>query len=557
MQLDSLQWLLIVGGLLTGSVLANVFARRFGTPILLLFLLIGMASQGMMPQLSLSEIQFVASLCLAIILFDGGMNTEHSRFRVGLKPALSLATVGVLITAMLTGVAASWLFDLPLAYGLLLGSIIASTDAAAVFGILGSSGQRLSERISATLEIESGSNDPMAVFLTLAVISWIQQDSANVLQQVQLFAQQMGLGLALGWACGKGASQLLKRLAFSTSFSALLATGLALVVFSGTSWLGGSGFLAVYIAGLMLANQKNMFSVQQFHTSLAWMGQIALFLMLGLLVDLQGLWALALPSLAISLLLMFVARPIAVWISLWWFKFSWRENAFISWVGLRGAVPVVLATFPLVAGIEHANIYFDAAFFVVILSLMVQGWTIPYASKRLNVVLPPLQAPAHHSEFADGQQLLGFTISHDWRAGEVAQHSWPTGVVPVFVAQPGAQHLPVTAQTQLVKGDVLYLVCPSEQEEALQEQFTYDNRRTNKTQRAFFGDFRVQGSTQLADLAAVYGLDVSTQSAQTVAELFQQQFKRPVVGDEINLGVMTLVVHKIADGQCCEASLRF
>ncbi|WP_119396506.1 potassium/proton antiporter [Salinibius halmophilus] len=557
MQIDSLQWLLIVGALLTASVLANVFARRLGTPILLLFLIIGIASQGMMPELSLSQIQFVASLCLAIILFDGGINTDHSRFRVGLKPALSLATLGVFITAMFTGVAASWLFDLPLVYGLLLGSIIASTDAAAVFGILGSSGQRLSERISATLEIESGSNDPMAVFLTLAVISWIQQDSANFLEQVQLFAQQMGLGLAIGWASGKGASEMLKRLAFSTSFSALLATGLALVVFSGTSWLGGSGFLAVYIAGVMLANQRNMFSVQQFHTSLAWMGQIALFLMLGLLVDLQDLWALAMPSLLISLLLMFVARPLAVWISLWWFKFSWRENAFISWVGLRGAVPVVLATFPLVAGIDYANIYFDAAFFVVILSLIIQGWTVPHASKLFKVVLPPLQTPVHQSEFADGKQLLGFTISHDWRAGEVEQHNWPAGVVPVFFAKGGEQHMAVDESTQLVKGDVLYLVCPGEQEEALQEQFTYDNRRTNKTQRAFFGDFKVQGSTLLADLGAVYGLEVSNLSATTVAELFEQQFKRPVVGDEVNLGAMTLVVHKIADGQCFEASLRF
>lgn len=557
MQLDSLQWLLMVGALLTASVLANIFARRLGTPILLLFLLIGIASQGFMPELSLSEIQFIASLCLAIILFDGGINTEHSRFRVGLKPALSLATLGVLITAGLAGVAASWLFDIPIAYGLLLGAIIASTDAAAVFGILGSSGQRLSERVSATLEIESGSNDPMAVFLTLAIISWIELGSINVLEQIQLFAQQMGLGLALGWAAGRGARVLLQGLAFSHSFSALLATGLALLVFSGTSWLGGSGFLAVYIAGIMLANQQNMASIQQFHTSLAWMGQIALFLMLGLLIDLQDLWALALPSMVIALLLMFVARPLSVWLSLWWFKFSWREHAFISWVGLRGAVPVVLATFPLVAGIEHANIYFDAAFFVVLLSLVIQGWTVPYASQLFKVVLPPLQAPLHQSEFADGKQLLGFKISHDWREGEVAQHNWPPGVVPVFYAQQGNEHLAVDDHTQLAKGDILYLVCPDDQESALQEQFTYDNKRTNKTQRAFFGDFRVQGTTPLVDLAAAYGLEVPTQTAGTVAELFEQQFKRPVVGDEIALGALTLVVHKIADGQCFEASLRF
>lgn len=381
MQSDSLQWLLIVGTLLTASVLANIFTRRLGTPLLLIFLIIGIASQGVLPALSLGEIQFIASLCLAIILFDGGINTEHSRFRVGLKPALSLATLGVVLSAAIAGIAASWLFAIPIEYGLLLGAIIASTDAAAVFGILGNAGQRLSERVSATLEIESGSNDPMAVFLTLALISWIQQGNANVLEQIQLFGQQMGLGLAVGWLAGFGARVLLAKLAFSHSFNALLATGIALLVFSGTSWLGGSGFLAVYISGLMLANQRNIAAIQQFHTSLAWLGQIILFLMLGLLIDLQDLWLLALPSLAISLFLMFVARPVAVWLSLWWFKFSWRENAFIAWVGLRGAVPIVLATFPLVAGIEHANIYFDVAFFVVILSLVIQGWTISQASK--------------------------------------------------------------------------------------------------------------------------------------------------------------------------------
>lgn len=182
MQSDSLQWLLIVGTLLTASVLANIFTRRLGTPLLLIFLIIGIASQGVMPALSLGEIQFIASLCLAIILFDGGINTEHSRFRVGLKPALSLATLGVVLSAAIAGIAASWLFAIPIEYGLLLGAIIASTDAAAVFGILGNAGQRLSERVSATLEIESGSNDPMAVFLTLALISWIQQGNANVLE---------------------------------------------------------------------------------------------------------------------------------------------------------------------------------------------------------------------------------------------------------------------------------------------------------------------------------------------------------------------------------------
>lgn len=556
MQSDSLQWLLIVGTLLTASVLANIFTRRLGTPLLLIFLIIGIASQGVMPALSLGEIQFIASLCLAIILFDGGINTEHSRFRVGLKPALSLATLGVVLSAAIAGIAASWLFAIPIEYGLLLGAIIASTDAAAVFGILGNAGQRLSERVSATLEIESGSNDPMAVFLTLALISWIQQGNANVLEQIQLFGQQMGLGLAVGWLAGYGARVLLAKLAFSHSFNALLATGIALLVFSGTSWLGGSGFLAVYIAGLMLANQRNIAAIQQFHTSLAWLGQIILFLMLGLLIDLQDLWLLALPSLAISLFLMLVARPVAVWLSLWWFKFSWRENTFIAWVGLRGAVPIVLATFPLVAGIEHANIYFDVAFFVVILSLVIQGWTISQASKRLQVTLPPLQHPDYETTLPSGQLLIGFTLSRTWQPKELEQRSWPQGVYPVLAGTPSTE-LTLSQAASLAQGNVLYFICPSEHKEALQEQFTYDDKHSSTKQRAFFGDFRVQGSTQIADLAAAYGLDASNVEAQTVAELFEQQYSRPVVGDEIELGAITLVVHSIEKGQCQDASLRF
>ena len=396
--------LLAAAGLVFISVLAGVFSARAGFSFLLVFLLVGvLAGEDGPGGLVFDDFRlsfWVGNVALAVILLDGGLRTDFDTFRTGLKPSLWLATVGVVVCAGLTGAAAHWLLDLSWPLALLVGAIVGSTDAAAVFSLLKSSGVRLNERVAATLEIESGMNDPMAVYLTLTCIGVALSVAAGgpstvgPMEVLRSLLLQFGWGAALGLAAGFGMAELLKRLGRGEDggggIRALLLVSAGLTVFAGVTWLGGSGFLAVYAMGVIIGNRARRLvrSSLSAMDGYAWLSQAGMFLLLGLLVTptrlLETLW----PALGISMVLMLIARPLSVWLCLAPMRFARNEIAFISWVGLRGAVPIVLAVFPVMAGIPGAQTYFNVAFVVVLASLLLQGSTIAWSARRLGVTLP-------------------------------------------------------------------------------------------------------------------------------------------------------------------------
>ncbi len=395
--------LLAAAALVFVSVLAGLFSARIGFSFLLVFLLAGILAGEDGPGGYLFEdirLSFwVGNLALAIILLDGGMRTAFSTFRTGLKPASVLATVGVLLCAALTGLAGMLFLGLDWGTAMLLGAIVGSTDAAAVFALLTRSGVTLNERVAATLEIESGVNDPMAVYLTLAFIALLAQAQAAAggssawASMAWAFVQQFGWGALGGVFGGLAMAEVLKRVASRDTGGGILAlmigaAGLAL--FAATGLLGGSGFLAVYLFGLIIANRAAQAVAPTLAAmdGYAWLAQAGMFLLLGLLVTPSDLLDSLLPALGVALALIFIARPLTVWLCLWPFRFTPQETWFISWVGLRGAVPIVLALFPLLAGTPHAALLFNAAFVVVLVSLLTQGTTIGLVARRLGVAMP-------------------------------------------------------------------------------------------------------------------------------------------------------------------------
>lgn len=380
-------------------VLSGLFSSRIGFSFLLVFLVAGILAGEDGPG-GLRFDNFVLSfwvgnVALAVILLDGGLRTSFANFRTGLRPSLLLATVGVAVSAALTGMVATVLLKLDWYQGLLLGAVVGSTDAAAVFALLKKSGVTLSERVGTTLEIESGMNDPMAVYLTLAFIGIILQargiGGGGWTVALLSFAKQFGLGTLVGAAAGMGMAALVKRLpSTDPGIAALLLLAAGLGVFAATGLIGGSGFLAVYLFGMIVGNRakETVSAAMSAMDGYAWLSQAGMFLLLGLLVTPSQLIGVAAPALGVAAALMLLARPVAVWLCLAALRFRPREIWFISWVGLRGAVPIVLAVFPLMAGVPGAMLLFNVAFVVVLVSLVLQGTTIAPAARWLGVALP-------------------------------------------------------------------------------------------------------------------------------------------------------------------------
>lgn len=421
-RMHSFNLLMLAAGLLVFvSLLAGVASARLGLPFLLVFLIAGMlvgvdGPGGVRFDNALLS-AWVGNAALAIILLEGGVSTPMKTFRVGLRPALLLATVGVLLTAVVVGVVAMEVMRVDWRYGLLLGAIVGSTDAAAVFSLLRQSGMRLSERVSATLEMESGLNDPMAVFLVLALIEVIQA-RAGLAEVLWLLVRQAGFGALCGWLGGVSAAWLLqhvtRRLARTAEHSGLLAMIIVsggVVVFATAGLLEGSGFLAVYLFGLQVRERAEdaAHAASSALDGFAWAAQASLFLLLGLLVSphqlIESLW----PTLAVAATLMFVARPLAVWLCLWPLRFLHRESLFIGWVGLRGAVPIVLALFPLLAQLPDSYRFFNVAFAVVLASLLMQGTTLPWVARRLKLAAPP-EEPAPGEGAVQGRLTLDASL---------------------------------------------------------------------------------------------------------------------------------------------------
>ncbi|HEY7415213.1 MAG TPA: potassium/proton antiporter [Ktedonobacteraceae bacterium] len=390
------QWLLVSSLLLLLSIFAWKISSWLGIPSLLLFLGIGMLAGSDGPGGiyfdDASIAQAVGIVALAFILFAGGLNTEWKTIRPVLGGGIALSTIGILLTSAVVAVFALVLLHVSFLEGLLLGGIISATDAAAVFSVLGARKLNLSGKLTPLLELESGSNDPMAVFLTISFTDLLINPHESALTLLLLFVQEMGIGLIVGLLLGWGAIQLIGRLHLEeAALYPLLTIMLVLLAYGLTATLGGSGFLAVYLVGIMLGNSdvQRVNRLTRFHDSLAWLMQIAMFLILGLLVFPSHLPAVFVSGLLITGVAIFLARPLSALITLLPMKMSFREKLFVGWVGLRGAAPIVLATFPLLAGLPRASFLFDLVFFVVLASVLLQGTTVPFVARWLGVIVPP------------------------------------------------------------------------------------------------------------------------------------------------------------------------
>lgn len=397
---------LAVGALLLLlAVVSSKAATRLGVPALVLFLGVGvLAAAGGVSFTDAQVARDVGVVALALILFSGGLDTTWRDVRSVVLPASLMSTVGVVVSAVVVGVAAAWVLDLPLGTGLLLGAVVSSTDAAAVFSILRSRALGLQPRVRQLLEVESGSNDPMAAFLTIALIE-VVTGGINAVAMVPLFVAQMTLGAAVGWLIARVGVEAINRLRLEfEGLYPVVTVALAGLIYGAAALIGGSGFLAVYVAGLVLGNSHVVHkrSLARFHDALAWLAQITMFVVLGLLVDPSGVASLAVPALAVAAVLMFVARPLGAALCLLPTRFGVAATTMVGWVGLRGAVPIVLATFALEAGVEGAQTIFDVVFFVVLVSVLVQGTTIPVVARWLGVTGPapttaayPIESVAH------------------------------------------------------------------------------------------------------------------------------------------------------------------
>ncbi|MFN3545237.1 MAG: potassium/proton antiporter [Thiobacillus sp.] len=564
------QFVLAGAVLLLLAILASSLSYRIGMPLLLVFLGVGMLAGEDGPggiRFDDSGIAYtVGSVALAIILLDGGLNTRTESFRASLKPASVLATLGVLITCVVTGLFAAWVLGFGLLEGMLVGAVVGSTDAAAVFALLHAKGLALKERVSATLEIESGSNDPMAALLTIALIELILSGQrVPGWETLLLLVQQMGIGLVAGVGGGALLVWLANRLTLERGMYPMLILAGGLTLYGLATVLGGSGFLAVYLAGVVIVSRGPRESMQilQVHNGLSWLAQIGMFLMLGLLATPSDLIQHAPAALAIALVLMFVARPLAVWLCLLPFHFPWREQVFISWVGLRGAVPIILALFPLLAGVPEAPLILDVAFFVVLISLTVQGWTIPLLAKQLRLQVPPAPEPTERYDLVAEPEakhaLLGFRLTANApHIGAALDTLRLPGTARAVTVLRKGEALTPEAAGKLMPGDTLYLMAPAADAATLSDLLVMPATPAYLEKRQFYGDFVLKGDAPLALVAAQYDLPLPEALADQTLEQFltHKLYGRPVVGDRARLGKLEFVVRAVSDGRITQVGLR-
>lgn len=456
-----------VGLLLLVSVVASK-AARIGVPALLIFLSIGMLAgsdgPGGIPFDNPALAQGLGIVALVFILFAGGLDTEWTEVRPVLGPGVLLATVGTLITAAITGWFAAFALGVSWTEGALVGAIVCSTDAAAVFSSLRSRGIGLPQRLRSLLELESGSNDPMAVFLTIGMVQLLLNPETAAVSLLWLFVKQMSLGAVGGYLMGRAANVAVNRLRLEyEGLYPVLTLSLVLVTYGLIDWIGGSGFLAAYIAGIVLRRYDFIHkrSLIRFHDGVSWLMQITMFTVLGLQVFPSTLPRVAWSAIAVSLCLMLMARPIAVFLSLVGSWLNWRERTLVAWVGLRGAAPIILATFPLVYGIPRASLFFDVVFFIVLTSTLVQGTTMGWLGRRLGLASPSGEAAPDPLEIVatGGRELLNVTVTPGSPAAgrRLMDLRLPTGALVILVERDGRSWIP-TGGSELQARDRLMVL---------------------------------------------------------------------------------------------------
>jgi cell volume regulation protein A len=556
--------------LLLGAVLAMVgifsslIAARVGAPLLLVFLIIGMlAGEDGPGGLVFNDYQLtylIGSLALAIILFDGGVRTRLSAFRGTLLPSTILATIGVILTAAITGLLAVYALDVSYAEGLLIGAMVGSTDAAAVFFLLHSGGLELRRRVGTVLEIESGTNDPIAVLMTIVLVQMLLAGAAASGWQIAAdVAKQALIGAAMGIAGGFATSWLLNRTPLPGGLHPVFVLSSAVLIYAATALLQGSGLLAVYLAGLVVGNRpmRAYANITNFQEATTWLCQIVMFTVLGLLVTPSRLVDYALPALAIAAWLMLVARPVAIWLCLLPFHFRWQETTFISGVGLRGAVSIFLAAIPTLSNVQHADAYFNIAFVVVLVSLLVQGWSIPWAARWLGLALPRSRPAVRRVELdLPGQleyELVGYPIDED--SAVLQPGALPHWARLALVVRDNAILMPADAKP-LRPDDHAYFLAPPHRARRLDGLFA--RRSAEEAEHETAGEFAFNGDTRLGVVAQLYGLEIAREQAgATVADLFADRFEgKPELGDHLEVGGVRLVARDITEDRVTKAGLQ-
>ncbi len=552
-----LLFILVSSTLLVLAVLTSLIAFRIGAPLLLLFLGIGLlvGEDGVGLTFDNAPVAyFLGSVALAVILFDSGFNTRFETASRAAWPSLTLATVGVLLTTALVGVVVHYLAGLSWRASLLLGAIVSSTDAAAVFFLLRVGGISIRERVRATLEVESGSNDPMAVFLTATFVDMIiagPEVGAPVLAFLQAFALQIGLGAAAGVAGGWLIATTINRLRLEPGLYPVIVLGLALLMFALISLMGGSGFLTVYIAGMMTGNlgRQGMPLLRKFQDGLTWLAQIGMFLILGLLATPSEFGKIWVQGIVVALFLMFIARPLAVWLCLLPYRFTREETAFISWVGLRGAVSIMLAILPMMAAIPAGQAFFNVAFIVVLTSMVLQGWTIRPVARKLGLVVPPEIGPVEKVELElPGQathELVAYHIVKD--SPVVTGERIPRWARPSLVVRDGHSMKPHEAGAPRVD-DFVYIFTPPRYIRLLDRLFA-SAVALDDSDQIYFGDFALDGEARIADVAHEYGIALRGDPGDTtLAEFLTEKLGgEPHRGDRMTFGLVELIVRDIGD----------
>jgi potassium/hydrogen antiporter len=477
--------LLLVGAILTASIVVALGASRTGVPSLVAFLALGMLLGSDGPggiEFDDAELaRTVGVIGLAAILFEGGLSTSWRRLRQVAVPAALLSTVGVAVTAALTGLAAYLLFDLTLLESVLLGAVVSSTDAAAVFATLRFTNIR--RRLARTLEAESGINDPMAIALTIGLIEWILEPTSGFAELALLVLQKLGLGLVVGVALGAVAMWAFSRLPTSIgAFAPVASIAAGSLSFGAAEVIGGSGFLSVYLVGLAVGSTPSRYRRQLvgFHEGLAFLAQVAMFVVLGLLVFPRDLLDVAIPGLALAAVLVILVRPAAVWLSVMRQDYSQRERALLGWAGLRGAVPIVLGTFVLSSEVEEAETIFNAVFFVVVVSALVQGMTLERVAERLGLVTPgpAVVTPPLELDALSSLDLVDFAVAgdHAIAGAAVRELGLPRSALIAVVAR-GEDTIPPRGSTIIQPGDRLFVLVPHARRADLEDVFERWRRR--------------------------------------------------------------------------------
>ncbi|OAV14369.1 potassium/proton antiporter [Moraxella catarrhalis] len=602
----TLNILYVVASLLIfASIMTSTLSARLGVPLLLFFLGVGMlAGEEGILGIEFAEYNlanFIGQAALACILLDGGLRTSMRSFRVGLKPAVTLASLGVLVTVLVAGIFATWLLDVDWRLGVLMAAIVGSTDAAAVFSLLRNGGVKLNDRVQATLEIESGANDPLAILLVTAMIALnLDPTSQGIGDIIFMLISQIGIGLVLGLLSGWALSKMLPKVYLADGMYAILILSAGLIVFGITNLLGGSGFLAVYLAGVVIGNTKVRATehVLRVMDSFAWLSQAVLFVVLGLLVQPSSILEVIHYSLLIFIFLLFVARPIAVFSSLLPFRFGIREIGFISWVGLRGAVPITLAIIPVTMAVPGADLAFNITFGVVILSLLVQGATIPLMSRLFRVWVPTNNEPKAEHEIWVGDQANITLYEFEVKQGAFAIGRHPQAISSKFDAQALSlfalvRHnklVNVNEDTILKMGDVVWYAMRGDDAPSIAKIFNNSATQYQKNSE-FYGDWLLSPHARIADLpfynlaarslatnsssrlpkpvasaldiftvppqvGAMTGIDedlvnkLTEAKNQTVEEFMMQYLKtEPVKGDEVYLNETWSLIVRDVDGR--------